>query len=147
MHSPRNPAPITVGDTNRGFEASIDHDVARLHVRLWGVWDVSIVTQFVAAVETLGTQLAEAPWTSLVDARKFGVQSPELEPLRQKSLDVASRLGCTRMAVVVQSSVYALQFRRLASQGHLLNQSFPDMSSALKWLNGADPSSRRRPNP
>jgi hypothetical protein len=46
------------------------------------------------------------------------------------------------MATLVESSVYALQFKRLASKGHVVNQTFPDLAAARAWLAAED-----RPSP
>ncbi len=139
----------TAGDVTGGFEARIDRKVRRLHVRLWGAWSVTIAMQFIAAVDRLGTVLGPAPWTSLVDARRFGLQAQQLEPHRQESLKMAAKRGCSRMATVVDSSVYALQFKRLADSGHVVRETFADMASAQTWLDqasGTAPASlRRRP--
>jgi hypothetical protein len=69
-----------------------------------------------------------------VDARKFVIQDPMIEPHRLQSLKVAASLGCRKMATLVESSMYALQFKRLADRGHVVNQTFQDMSAAMTWL-------------
>ena len=122
------------GDTNGGFEAKIDKRTRLLRVRLWGVWDVPIAEAFVNAVSELGTELGSAPWSSLVDARKFMVQGPQILQLRQESLNRAAMLGCTRMATLVESAVYGLQFKRLSGASHIESDLFHDEISALTWL-------------
>jgi hypothetical protein len=132
---------IAAGDARAGFEARIDKQVRRLHVRLWGIWDATMAKSFVAAVDRLGRELGPMPWTSLVDARRFVVQDPLIEPHRQESLKVAASLGCGKMATLVESSVYALQFKRLADRGHLVSQTFKDMHAAVTWLGQAETAS------
>jgi hypothetical protein len=125
---------IAAGDARAGFEARVDKPGQRLHVRLWGVWDATIAKSFVAAVDRLGRELAPLPWTSLVDARRFVLQNPLIEPHRQESLKIVASLGCKKMATLVESSVYALQFKRLAERGHVVSQTFQDMNAAVRWL-------------
>lgn len=96
---------------------------------------------FVAAVERLGRELGPLPWTSLVDARRFVVQDPLIEPHRQESLKVAASLGCSKMATLVESSVYALQFKRLADRGHVVSRTFKDLNAAVTWLAEAETAS------
>ena len=131
----REDSSVAVGDLRAGFEARIDKQSRRLHVRLsWGVWDAAIAKSFVAAVDRLGKDLGPLSWTSLVDARRFVVQDPSIEPHRQESLRVAASLGCRKMATLVESSVYALQFKRLADEGHVVSQTFKEVHAALTWL-------------
>jgi hypothetical protein len=125
------------GDANGGFEASADKRNRILRVRLWGLWDTSIAEQFVASVAALGTELSGSPWASLVDARKFMVQSPQILQLRQESLNRAAALGCTKMATLVESAAYSLQFKRLAGTSHIPSETFHDEISAMMWLRKA----------
>jgi hypothetical protein len=125
---------VVAGDARAGFDAHIDKQGRRLHVRLWGVWDVTMARSFVEAVKRLGGELGPLPWTSLVDARKFVIQDPAIESHRQESLRVAASLGCKRMATLVASAVYALQFKRLAERGHVVSQTFEYTYAAVNWL-------------
>ena len=125
------------GDANGGFEASVDKRNRLLRVRLWGIWDVPLAEQFVATVAALGADLAGSPWSSLVDARKFMVQSPQILQLRQESLNRAATLGCTKMATLVESAAYSLQFKRLAGSSHIQTETFHDEISAMMWLRKA----------
>lgn len=95
---------------------------------------MTMAKSFVEAVKQLGGELGPLPWTSLVDARKFVIQDPEIEPHRLESLRVAASLGCKRMATVVGSAVYALQFKRLAERGQVVSQTFEYAYAAVSWL-------------
>jgi hypothetical protein len=129
------PAIHKAGDAKGGFELSADRKMRLLRARLWGLWDVPVAEQFVASVGECGTELQSAsPWSSLVDARKFMVQPQQILQLRSESLARAAALGCTKMATIVDSAVYSLQFKKLAGANHIQTQTFPDELSAMTWL-------------
>jgi hypothetical protein len=51
-----------------------------------------------------------------------------------ESLARAASLGCTKMATIVDSAVYSLQFKKLATANHIRTETFPDELSAMTWL-------------
>ncbi|GAC1582359.1 MAG: hypothetical protein NVS3B20_26950 [Polyangiales bacterium] len=125
---------LTAGDERGGFEAIAEKGRHLLVVRLWGHWDEAIARQFVAAVESLGADLSRKSWGSLVDSRRFMVQSPAIQELRQESVQRAVVLGCTKMAVLVTSAVYKLQFKRMSRIANVHTEFFVDEKAALAWL-------------
>jgi hypothetical protein len=130
------------GDERGGFEVSVDKADRVLHTRLWGVWSVSLTTEFCSAVRTFGRGFGGKAWSIIADSRHFSAQSPEVSKLRQETMVDLHRLGCDKIAAVVSTAVYSMQFKRITEQSHVGGSVFADEESALKWIREADARTR-----
>jgi hypothetical protein len=101
--------------------------------RLWGLWKYELCAQFRRATLLLGRRLSP-PWGVLCDSREYPTQGAAVTRLRATTMDELADIGCARIAAVVRTAVYSMQFQRIAGQSRLEHAVFEDEESASRWL-------------
>jgi hypothetical protein len=122
------------GDDRGGFEMLMDQIDRIVHIKLWGVWQVSTATDFCSAVHQFGQGFLGKPWSIVADSREFRAQSQEVARLRREAMIDVQRLGCDKIASIGSNVVHAMQFKRIATESHVSSAVFEDETSALEWL-------------
>jgi hypothetical protein len=122
------------GDDVEGFFLHLDEPKRLLHMRLWGLWETETAEVFVAHILEFADRLRGSPWGILIDGRRFVAQSPKITEMREATMRKVAGLGCTRMANVVTSAAYQMQFNRITAASHIQAQVFLDEIAAREWL-------------
>jgi hypothetical protein len=129
---PRTPGE-SGGDEHHGYALSLQPANHIMRMRLWGSWKYELCVQFRSALLRLGRGL-NRPWAILCDSRGFPAQSPKVTRLRATTMDEVADIGCVRIAAIVQTAVYSMQFQRIAGQSRLVYAVFDNEESASRWL-------------
>jgi hypothetical protein len=122
------------GDEVEGFTMELDGPNHLIHMRLWGLWEMATAERFFASVLEFAERLRGSPWGVLVDGRRFVAQSPKITELRERTMRKMGPLGCTRMANIVTSAAYQMQFSRIAAASHMEAKIFMDEATAREWV-------------
>jgi hypothetical protein len=122
------------GDEVEGFIMELDGPSHLIHMRLWGLWEMATAERFFASVLEFAERLRGSPWGVLVDGRRFIAQSPKITALREGTMRKIGMLGCTRMANIVTSAAYQMQFSRIAAASHMEAKIFVDEVAAREWV-------------
>jgi hypothetical protein len=122
------------GDEVEGFSMELDEPNHLIRMRLWGLWEMATAERFFASVLEFAERLRGSPWGVLIDGRRFIAQSPKITEMREKTMHKIAMLGCTRMANVVTSAAYQMQFSRIAAASHIQAQIFVDEVAAREWV-------------
>jgi hypothetical protein len=125
---------VKVGTDRAGFELSVDRPKRLIRLRMWGMWDLSIGEQFRTNVLAYGRGLEGAPWSILADSREFVAQSAAIAEIRKDVMMKILPMGCQKIAALVEQTVYAMQFKRIANESHVGSGVFHDEAAALAWV-------------
>jgi hypothetical protein len=123
----------TGGDEHHGYALSLQPANHIMRVRLWGLWKYEMCAQFRRAILRLGRRL-DPPWAVLCDSREYPTQGAAVTRLRATTMDELASIGCARIAAIVQTAVYSMQFQRIAGESRLDHAVFEDEASASRWL-------------
>lgn len=122
-----------LGDEQEGFELVMDRTNRLVRARFWGVWDTEIVEEFRTGLLRFGGELG-VPWFMLCDSRSFPAQADDITRHRLQTMKMIVALGCRKLAAVVTTATYGLQFRKLTDESHMQSGVFRDEHSALEWI-------------
>ena len=129
------------GDEKRGFEASVDAQRGLLHVRMWGLWDDTVIEAYEQSLEPLFARLNGGPWAAITDRRLSPAQRPEVSDRIRAVIYRGVAFGCAHIAVITEASSTKLQHWRLMQQAGLTSVSFhEDDADALAAALDALPS-------
>jgi hypothetical protein len=92
------------------------------------------VEEFRTGLLRFGGELAGSPWYMLCDSRNFPAQNEEITRHRLQTMKMIVAQGCRKLAAVVTTATYGLQFRRLTDESHMQSGVFRDEQSALEWI-------------
>jgi hypothetical protein len=123
----------TGGDAQQGYAISLQPASHIMRVRLWGFWKYELCVQFRRSILQLGPRL-KRPWCVLCDSREYPTQGAAVTRLRATTMDDLADIGCARIAAVVRTAVYSMQFQRIAGRSRLDHAVFEDEESASRWL-------------
>jgi hypothetical protein len=124
-----------LGDEQEGFELLLDRTNRLVRARFWGVWDNEMVEEFRAGVLRFSGELSGSPWSMIVDSRNFPAQNEEITRHRLQTMKMVVAQGSFRkLAAVVTTATYGMQFRRMTDESHMQSGVFRDEQSALEWI-------------
>ena len=122
------------GDPRGGWEIVVDKTDRLVHVKLRGVWHLQVAQEFCTKVLEIGRSFAGKSWSIIADSTHFGAQSPDVSRLRQETMSKLKGLGCDKIAAVVSTVIYAMQFKRITEESHVGGAVFQDEESAMSWV-------------
>jgi hypothetical protein len=121
-------------DARGGWEIVVDKTGRLVHLKLRGVWHLQLAQEFCAKVLEFGRAFGGRPWSIVADSTQFGAQSPDVARLRQETMSKVKALGCDKIAAVVSTVIYAMQFKRITEESHVGGAVFQDEESAMAWI-------------
>ncbi len=128
------------GNDQVGFEVSYDSVSRILYLRMWGLWDEALATQFQAAASAAMQPLTPArPSYVLADLRRYPTQKPAVQRVHSELMAKATRHGIERSANLVAATLTSMQIRRLSQESGLAEFSFfQDEELAVRWLHSEE---------
>jgi hypothetical protein len=125
------------GDERGGFEIAVSRAERVVRARLWGTWNFGVARDFGATIVDFGQEFADRPWAIIADAKQFPASSSEVARVRQEAMAKVRRLGCEKIAALVSSVGYSMQFMQITKESHVGGAVFVDEKSALGWIDDA----------
>lgn len=122
------------GEARGGWEILVDKADRLVHVKLWGVWQLPVAQEFCAKVLEFARSFNGKSWSIVADSTHFGAQSPDVSRARQETMSKLKGLGCDKIAAVVSTVIYAMQFKRITEESHVGGAVFQDEKSAMDWI-------------
>jgi hypothetical protein len=126
------------GDERGGWEVAVDKVDRLVHVKLHGVWRLAVAQEFCTTVLETARAFGGKPWAIIADSTHFGAQAPEISRLRQETMAKLKGLGCEKIAAVVSTVIYSMQFKRITEESHVGGAVFNDEQAALDWIRSDD---------
>jgi hypothetical protein len=123
-----------LGSEQEGFELILERPNRLVRARFWGIWDNEVVEEFRAGLLRFAGELSGSPWSVLCDSRNFPGQNEEVTRHRLQTMKMITGLGCRKVAAVVTTATYGMQFKRLTDESHMQSGVFRDEQSALEWI-------------
>jgi hypothetical protein len=122
------------GDERGGFEISSSRAERVVRARLWGTWHFGVARDFGSAIVDFGQEFADRPWAIIADAKHFPASSADVARVRQEAMAKVRRLGCEKIAALVSSVGYSMQFMQITKESNVGGAVFVDEKSALGWI-------------
>lgn len=113
---------------------AVDEDHCELHFAIGGFWTLEAMQDFLEDLARAATPFLKArkPFSALGDLSEFVPQNRETADAIRDSLLVAQKNGLTRFAVVTESSLVKMQYRRITDG--LEVEFFDTVRDAELWL-------------
>ncbi len=115
---------------------SVSNDIVRgeIHYACSGFWTMETMVDFQRELIAAARPLFEAgrPIRSFADLRGFVAQTQEVSEAIKFAIGEAVKLGTVRSAILTDSMLTAMQYKRL--NVGLEIELFEDKDEALKWL-------------
>ena len=123
-------------DLKQSFDIKADQDRREIHFSIGGVWSTDEMSEFLRKLGGAAKPLIESPgsFAALGDLSKFVTQQREVAEAIGRSLADAKAHGLNRFAVITDSTLLQMQYKRIA--GDLPIAFFGDVASAQRWLRG-----------
>lgn len=128
------PQPLIAEDLRPGYDISIDLDHNEVHQTCRGLWTVDTMRTFQADAIKQASPIVQQgkPFRSFADLSSFVTQIREVGDMMTAYFELSAKFGLERVAVVNDSALFRLQYRRVI--GDIEAEFFSDRVDALKWL-------------
>ena len=123
------------------FTISVDKTKRLVQLCLVGSWVEKDTRDLLRALEDAVQRLGVgAPWYLLVDARRWSVQSPEVQAGIARCMQHNISKGLARTARLGGAPIATMQLGRLARENRVVHRVFAVEFDAFQWLfSGDDP--------
>ena len=120
------------------FKISADQDIGEVQFACTGLWDMDTMVEFQRELVAASKPMFERgqKMRSLADLRGFSAQTKEVSDAIRIVVVEAIKLGTERTAIIVDSTLVGMQYRRL-NEGLPL-EIFDNRMDAIAWLRAKD---------
>jgi hypothetical protein len=122
----------------KGYEIALDKARNILKMRLWGLWDASLIQQFEQEVQKKILEMSQhAPqgWFTLVDVSQFPPQLADTQTMTREVMNFEVVHGMKKAATLMAQTMTKMQIQRLAKEeGFDPGSFFQSEAEAIGWL-------------
>ncbi len=124
----------TSGDLKPGYDIRVQLDHNEVHQTCRGLWTADTMRTFQAEAIKLAAPIVQRrkPFRSFADLSSFVTQTREVGDMMTAYFALSAKFGLERVAVVNNSALFRLQYRRVI--GDIDAEFFSNRGDALKWL-------------